>query len=71
MYDSLIHIESILIYEDVNYHVKNEYELLVIIDYMIDKSKSDKSHVPCYSNENTIHEVIRKSHLNNKALAED
>lgn len=54
MYDLLIHIESILIYEDVNYHVK-----------------SDKSHVPCYSNENTIHEVIRKSHLNNKALAED
>lgn len=74
VYDSLIHIESILIYVDVNRHVKNEYELLAVIDFMIDKSKSDKNHVPSYSNENTIHEVIRKSQLNeyiNKALTED
>lgn len=72
--DSLIYIESILIHVDVNTHVKNEYELLAIIDYMIDKCKSDKSHLPSYSTENTIHEVNRKSQLNeyiNKALVED
>lgn len=72
--DSLIYIESILIHVDINQHVKNEYELLAIIDYMIEKCKSDKSHVPRYSTENTIHEVNRKSQLNeyiNKALAED
>ena len=72
--DSLIYIESILIHVDVNTHVKNEHELLAIIDYMIDKCKSDKSHLPSYSTENTIHEVNRKSQLNeyiNKALVED
>lgn len=72
--DSLIYIESILIHVNINQHVKNEYELLAVIDYMIEKCKSDKSHVPRYSTENTIHDVNRKSQLNeyiNKALAED
>ena len=72
--DSLIYIESILIHVNVNQHVKNEYELLAVIDYMIEKCKAQKSHVPTFSTENTIQEVNRKAILNeyiNKALVDD
>ena len=72
--DSLIYIESILIHVDVNKHVNNQFELLAVIDYMIDKSKTQNLHSVSYSTEKTIHEVNRRALINeylNKALVED
>lgn len=72
--DSLIYIEYLLIHVDVSNHVQNEFELLAVIDYMIDQSKVQNSHGPSYSTINTIYEVNRKALLKeyiNKALSED
>jgi EAL domain-containing protein (putative c-di-GMP-specific phosphodiesterase class I) len=72
--DSLIYIDYLLIHVDVSNHVQNEFELLAVIDFMIDQSKVQNSYGPNYSTINTIYEVNRKALLKeyiNKALSED
>lgn len=72
--DSLIHIDYLLIHVDVNQHVKNSFELLAVIDYMIEKNRLQNVHSISYSNENTINEVNRRALLKeyiNKALNDD
>jgi len=72
--DSLIYIESIIIHVDVNNHVKNAFELLAVIDYMLEKNKTQNVRGITYSTENTIKEVNRRSLLKeyiNKALTDE
>jgi len=74
VYDSQIYLEASILHINITDHVQNELETVSLIDYLIDRLKSQKQHSPIYSTNHSIHELNRETIVNEyikKAIVED
>lgn len=74
VYDSQIFLEAGILHVNISEHVQNEFETVSLIDYLNDRMKSLNQHAPIYSTTHSIHELNRKSIVNEyikKALVEE
>jgi diguanylate cyclase len=74
VYDSKIYLDTGILHVNISDHVQNEFETVSLIDYLNDRMKSLNQHAPIYSTSDSIHELNRKSIVNEyikKALIED
>lgn len=72
--DSKIFIEANIIYIDVSHHVKDVFELVSLIDYLIEKNKANNYRLTYFSNDQSILELSRRNQITEymkKALSED
>jgi diguanylate cyclase (GGDEF)-like protein len=61
--DALIYLEVDIIHVNIRDHVSNHYEVVSLIDYLIEKVKSHPNRLPIYSSVDTIYEMKRRAIL--------
>lgn len=72
--DSTIYLESNIVHVDITQHVSNQFEVVSLVDYLIEQVKTKNIRTPVFSTHDSLAKVNRKTLLSayiKKALKED